>query len=192
MRLSCLLPLLTALAVDCSVPTVSSAAQSIFAYDEADVVFEGQPVLIYDAAGTAQPNPFLLEVGDYHDASGSITLGDASESLSAGAIDLNNDTGVGPVDLTVDTVTPIAISGFGYAPATHHYSDLSVTMTARGFTIVDPIGTEDHIFASAPEPASWSMLLIGVGAIGAALRRDERLRTRAESLTVRSGIAEGL
>ncbi|HWF01874.1 MAG TPA: PEPxxWA-CTERM sorting domain-containing protein [Caulobacteraceae bacterium] len=49
--------------------------------------------------------------------------------------------------------------------------------------IDNPFGGEMPILSAAPEPASWAMMVLGVGLLGAALRRDrlsdKRLATRA-------------
>jgi hypothetical protein len=156
----------------CSLSLGASAAQSIFALTSAEILFEGQAVSLYDASDVLQENPFPLVGGNYHDAADDIIFGDASASLQAGALSVDNETGVAPVYLEINTVIPMRVSGFGYDTLINQYSNLVITNSDSGFMIMDPIGTDDHIFLAVPEPAAWATMLLGIAAVGGVLRRN--------------------
>jgi hypothetical protein len=75
---------------------------------------------------------------------------------------------------------PIEIIQFEDGGATGLTVDMSQSLDNLGSS---PLGGAE-ISTSAPEPAAWALMLLGVGAIGAAMRfaRNERSLTRAAAL----------
>lgn len=85
--------------------------------------------------------------------------------------------GLGISDFSGPTVTPVQT----YLP---HYTGGKLTYYADGVDVIDAQGVDaDLTFATyvdtsagVPEPATWSLLILGFGGIGAALRKQGRRR----------------
>ena len=96
----------------------------------------------------------------------------------------------GYLDIRINDATGV-LASYHYTPTSSTFSPASFTYTGKGtgnvyLLIQDGIandnrfaGALDNIsVASVPEPASWSMLIMGFGAMGAAVRRHARRNTK--------------
>jgi hypothetical protein len=74
-------------------------------------------------------------------------------------------------------VLPVASTGFsGWKTATMFFTPTSTTQTLKFLSLgtpdgLPPIAALDGVSLTVPEPATWAMMLVGFGGIGAMIRR---------------------
>jgi PEP-CTERM motif len=135
-----------------------------------DVFVGGGQSLPYDIGpvkvngnGAAITETVSNEMGQLADL-GDLDFGKGNEdgaiAAQAAIWGIEYDTGVSSTDPTIENDI---------------LQDLEVTNNGQGYAIglISTVGVQSQIIGipAAPEPASWALLLIGVGGLGAALRR---------------------
>jgi hypothetical protein len=114
----------------------------------------------------------------------------------ASLFDFGTPSSSGTVDFTLTDSTATAFNSFAIPPklAAPHFSTMSINLDSVGYPVSGPplgviaqVGVDslgDRL--AVPEPAAWVMIVIGFGALGAALRN----RRNPHSRRSKSGLTE--
>ena len=168
----------TAAVVAASAALITPPAYAVTIVSGKTLTFNGtNGAFSADVSGSgAFSTPFTFNVGSIPGTAG-LTL----SSVAFGSSSLISNLKIAYNDTAI-TLTPTSIgSGFSYQFGAF---TLPVSAGVQNFTVSGTI-TQSGSFAgtlgfasAAPEPATWAMMILGVGIVGYAMRRRQRITTR--------------
>jgi hypothetical protein len=168
------------------------AAASVLAFAANPACAKGY-VLNYTSYDSTVTATFVIDASDAVDAVGGHDVlgisgnvgGDAITSLTSNPIQpsvATSQDGLFTYDNVVYDVTPIVddfsgllfttASGTEYNFWSNSATEFELYSAKNGSYGAYSVGTLSSIAAAAPEPAAWAMMILGMGAVGAMLRRQ--------------------
>jgi hypothetical protein len=149
-------------------PITDLSATFRLTYDEAASGFQGAPVSFKSISnGVENVGPFAaMPIFGYFPAGGMSSF----PRLGVGGALNGGNTLVNGTD---DFYFTFDASAVGATSAMLSFTSVG---HATPFTTFNAVVTPIQISASVPEPATWGMMILGVGIVGGAMRRREKVR----------------
>jgi hypothetical protein len=111
------------------------------------------------------------------------TWSPSATSLNSGGLYVDNgaviysDSGVPPItSVKIDPASMLGSSGFNASDVTFNSGAVAVTWMNQSFAAGDTVILDVN---SVPEPASWTLMILGIGGLGASLRLSAARRRGA-------------
>lgn len=137
---------------------------------------------VYQDDGSAvAPTSFYFATG-YPNTTATVSSDQITLSFDAGGGSFTSATfnGVVITDLTSSDITGVTLDGAtsvpGFTASDVSFTSDSVSLNLQGLSVPSSsdVVVVDVSFGAVPEPAAWALMLLGVGAVGGALRLSRR------------------
>jgi hypothetical protein len=143
-------------------PTTFVAPDSATFASYFDVTVVGNQIIYsYTGDTTWSPSAVSLDSGGLYVDNGSVIYSAGGEpSITS---------------VTLDPASMLGASGFNASDITFNSGAVAVTWMNQTFAVGDTVILD--VNGSVPEPATWALMLVGLGGLGASLRSGRRIRS---------------
>ncbi|HEX4739824.1 MAG TPA: PEPxxWA-CTERM sorting domain-containing protein [Caulobacteraceae bacterium] len=143
--------------------------------------FPDTSTVVLDGGGAVAPTSFFFSTG-LPNTTATVGATQITLSFDAGGGTFNpaSFSGVVITDLTEADITGVtldpstSVPGFTASDLSFTSDSVSLNLQGLGVPSANDIVVADVSFGGVPEPASWALMLLGVGAVGGALRLSRR------------------